>query len=91
MAVTYTRMGLLLWGSQAVGEPTPGQRDTSRAKRKVVKMLIVVVVMFGVCWLPYQLYFIISHFRLNNHVCWWLISAGQDALMALEQLSCGSH
>ncbi|XP_018028127.1 tachykinin-like peptides receptor 99D [Hyalella azteca] len=62
MAVTYTRMGLLLWGSQAVGEPTPGQRDTSRAKRKVVKMLIVVVVMFGVCWLPYQLYFIISHF-----------------------------
>ncbi|KAL7637708.1 UNVERIFIED_CONTAM: hypothetical protein RMT77_011317 [Armadillidium vulgare] len=59
MGFTYTRMGLMLWGSQNIGEPTPNHIDAMKSKRKVVKMMIAVVVMFGVCWLPYHLYFIL--------------------------------
>jgi tachykinin receptor 3 len=34
----------------AIGEVTTRQLDSIQSKRKVVKMLIVVVVIFGVCW-----------------------------------------
>lgn len=36
--------------SSAIGEVTKRQRDSIQSKRKVVKMLIAVVVIFGVCW-----------------------------------------
>ena len=35
MGVTYTRVGVLLWGSRGVGEQTPGQKESLKAKRKV--------------------------------------------------------
>ena len=31
-------------------------------KRKIVKMSLIVVVLFGVCWLPYHVYFIVVFF-----------------------------
>ncbi|XP_012230891.1 tachykinin-like peptides receptor 86C [Linepithema humile] len=64
MAVCYTCMGLKLWGSQSIGELTHYQRESMRSKRKVVKMFIVVVIIFAVCWLPYQGFFIfVYHYR----------------------------
>jgi hypothetical protein len=34
----------------AIGEVTKRQRDSIQSKRKVVKMLIAVVLIFGICW-----------------------------------------
>ncbi|XP_063218369.1 tachykinin-like peptides receptor 99D, partial [Bacillus rossius redtenbacheri] len=60
MTFTYARVGLELWGSQSIGECTQRQLENIKAKRRVVKMMIVVVVIFAVCWLPFHMYFIIT-------------------------------
>ncbi|XP_053975397.1 tachykinin-like peptides receptor 99D isoform X2 [Hylaeus volcanicus] len=62
MTFTYARIGLELWGSQSIGENTTGQLESIRSKRRVVKMMIVVVVIFAVCWLPFHVYFIITSY-----------------------------
>ncbi|XP_074640313.1 tachykinin-like peptides receptor 99D [Tubulanus polymorphus] len=60
IGVTYTRIGVELWGSKAIGENTYRQGESVRSKKKVVKMLIVVVFLFAICWLPQHLYFVIT-------------------------------
>ncbi|XP_043467178.1 tachykinin-like peptides receptor 99D [Leptopilina heterotoma] len=62
MTFTYARVGLELWGSQSIGEATQRQLDNIKSKRRVVKMMIVVVVIFAVCWLPFHMYFIITSY-----------------------------
>ncbi|PVD37387.1 hypothetical protein C0Q70_04386 [Pomacea canaliculata] len=59
LAVTYSRIAWKLWDSKAIGEALPMQVERIRSKRKVVKMMIALVVIFGLCWLPYHSYFII--------------------------------
>ncbi|RWS03528.1 tachykinin-like peptides receptor 99D, partial [Dinothrombium tinctorium] len=61
MAFTYTMMARVLWGSKCIGEQSQLQQDFIRSKQKVVKMLIVVVVIFAICWLPYHCYFLYSY------------------------------
>ena len=56
MTVTYALVGRELWGAQAIGDGK-GQEDAIEAKRKVVKMMILIVGAFFICWLPFQLYF----------------------------------
>ncbi|KAJ2951999.1 hypothetical protein O0L34_g4262 [Tuta absoluta] len=63
MTFFYSAMGRVLWGSRSIGELTQRQVDSIRSKRKVVKMFILVIVIFGICWLPYQSYFIYTHFN----------------------------
>ncbi|RWS09663.1 tachykinin-like peptides receptor 86C [Dinothrombium tinctorium] len=58
MTITYTVMARALWSNRMVGELNEGQREAVRSKQKVVLMLITVTVIFGVCWLPYHLYFL---------------------------------
>ncbi len=41
--------------------PSPLQERKLSSKRKVVKMFIVVVIIFAVCWLPYHVYFIYTY------------------------------
>ncbi|ALC47771.1 Takr99D [Drosophila busckii] len=60
MTVTYSRVGIELWGSKTIGEYTPRQVENVRSKRRVVKMMIVVVLIFGFCWLPFHAYFIVT-------------------------------
>ncbi|KAG5313887.1 TLR2 protein, partial [Acromyrmex insinuator] len=62
MTFTYARVGLELWGSQSIGEATARQLENIRSKRRVVKMMIVVVVIFAVCWLPFHMYFIVTSY-----------------------------
>ncbi|KAK6645153.1 Tachykinin-like peptides receptor 99D [Polyplax serrata] len=63
MTYTYTKIGMELWGSQSIGECTQRQLENIKSKRRVVKMMIVVVVIFMLCWLPFHIYFILtSHF-----------------------------
>ncbi|NP_001127748.1 tachykinin-like peptides receptor 86C [Bombyx mandarina] len=61
MSFFYTAMGRELWGSRTIGELTQRQLDSIKSKRKVVKMFILVIVIFGICWFPYHGYFIYTH------------------------------
>ncbi|OXA53231.1 Tachykinin-like peptide receptor 86C [Folsomia candida] len=60
MAICYGSMSWELWFTQ-VGEITQRQINSMIAKRKVVRMFILVVVTFAICWLPYHGYFIYMH------------------------------
>ncbi|XP_032805910.2 neuromedin-K receptor [Petromyzon marinus] len=60
MAVTYTIVGVTLWGGTIPGDSSEHFREQLRSKRKVVKMMIVVVVTFAVCWMPYHVYFLLG-------------------------------
>ncbi|KAL8588608.1 hypothetical protein ACOMHN_067461 [Nucella lapillus] len=59
LAATYARISWELWIGRTIGEAVPMQAERIRSKRKVVKMLVAVVVIFGLCWLPYHTYFIV--------------------------------
>nr|XP_028600623.1 neuromedin-K receptor [Podarcis muralis] len=58
MGITYTIVGITLWGGEIPGDTSDKYHEQLKAKRKVVKMMIVVVLTFAVCWLPYHIYFI---------------------------------
>ncbi|EHB06224.1 Neuromedin-K receptor [Heterocephalus glaber] len=60
MGVTYTIVGLTLWGGEIPGDTCNKYQEQLKAKRKVVKMMIIVVVTFAICWLPYHIYFILT-------------------------------
>ncbi|XP_066142581.1 tachykinin-like peptides receptor 86C isoform X1 [Euwallacea fornicatus] len=62
MSMCYAIMGKVLWGSKSIGELTQRQLDSIQSKRKVVKMFILVVLIFGLCWLPYHSYFIYIYY-----------------------------
>ncbi|XP_063616063.1 tachykinin-like peptides receptor 86C [Penaeus indicus] len=59
MIICYAIIGfkLFAWGSNQ-----PAHQDNNiRRKKKVVQMLALLVVIFGLCWLPYHTYFIVVH------------------------------
>lgn len=60
MGITYTIVGITLWGGEIPGDTSDKYHEQLRAKRKVVKMMIVVVVTFAICWLPYHIFFIVT-------------------------------
>ncbi|KAK1792745.1 hypothetical protein P4O66_012667 [Electrophorus voltai] len=60
MGITYTIVGMTLWGGEIPGDSSDNYQGQLQAKRKVVKMMIVVVVTFALCWLPYHMYFIVT-------------------------------
>uniref|UniRef100_A0A672ICU8 Tachykinin receptor 1b n=1 Tax=Salarias fasciatus TaxID=181472 RepID=A0A672ICU8_SALFA len=62
MGWAYTTVGVTLWASEIPGDSSEHYREQLMAKRKVVKMMIVVVCTFAVCWLPYHVYFLLHQF-----------------------------
>lgn len=62
MGCAYTTVGLTLWASEIPGDSSEHYKEQLFAKRKVVKMMIVVVCTFAVCWLPYHIYFLLHQF-----------------------------
>ncbi|XP_062864689.1 tachykinin receptor 3-like [Trichomycterus rosablanca] len=60
MGIAYTIVGVTLWGGEIPGDSSDNYHGQLRAKRKVVKMMIVVVLTFAICWLPYHVYFIVT-------------------------------
>ncbi|CAL1529744.1 unnamed protein product [Lymnaea stagnalis] len=64
---TYARIGWELWCSKAIGEAVPMQAERVKSKRKVVKMMMAVVIIFAVCWLPTHVYFILENIYQKVH------------------------
>ncbi|XP_076848352.1 LOW QUALITY PROTEIN: tachykinin receptor 1a [Brachyhypopomus gauderio] len=62
MGCAYLVVGLNLWAGEIPGDSSNRYHEQLAAKRKVVKMMIVVVCTFAVCWLPYHVYFLIHQF-----------------------------
>ncbi|CAG9839050.1 unnamed protein product [Diabrotica balteata] len=62
MIITYSQVAAELWWSKSIGEVTDRQMEIITNKRKVVKMMIVVVTIFAVCWSPYQIYFLLTFY-----------------------------
>uniref|UniRef100_A0A3Q1FT29 Tachykinin receptor 1 n=1 Tax=Acanthochromis polyacanthus TaxID=80966 RepID=A0A3Q1FT29_9TELE len=62
MGCAYLVVGLTLWASEIPGDSSDRYKEQLTAKRKVVKMMIVVVCTFAICWLPYHVYFLLYQF-----------------------------
>uniref|UniRef100_A0A3P8W3T2 Substance-P receptor n=1 Tax=Cynoglossus semilaevis TaxID=244447 RepID=A0A3P8W3T2_CYNSE len=62
MGCAYLVVGMTLWASEIPGDSSDRYREQLIAKRKVVKMMIVVVCTFAFCWLPYHVYFLLYEF-----------------------------
>ncbi|XP_034628352.1 neuromedin-K receptor [Trachemys scripta elegans] len=69
MGITYTIVGITLWGGEIPGDTSDKYHEQLKAKRKVVKMMIVVVLTFAICWLPYHIYFIVT--GIYQHLNRW--------------------
>ncbi|KAJ3604383.1 hypothetical protein NHX12_029124 [Muraenolepis orangiensis] len=62
MGCAYLVVGVTLWASEIPGDSSDRYKEQLIAKRKVVKMMIVVVCTFAVCWLPYHVFFLLHEF-----------------------------
>ncbi|XP_069686443.1 tachykinin-like peptides receptor 99D isoform X2 [Periplaneta americana] len=57
ISCVYVRMALTLWGAKTPGNAQSARDATlMRNKKKVIKMLVIVVALFALCWLPLQTY-----------------------------------
>ncbi|XP_074518928.1 galanin receptor 2a [Halichoeres trimaculatus] len=66
LSLTYARTIRYLWTSV---DPMKNVSESRRAKRKVTKMIIIVAVLFCLCWLPHHLVVLFmwfGHFPLNH-------------------------
>lgn len=69
MSSAYALILHALWRDQHPGEANANNALLhSRAKRKVVKLVCVVLLVFVLCWMPFQVIVLFSQFRDNgNH------------------------
>ena len=83
IAIAYGRIVRKLWIRPMIGQPNPSQHVTqSKVKHKTEKMLIIIIVIFSVCWMPLNLYHLLTDlhpdaelFRYNSTVyiiCHWI-------------------
>ncbi|XP_026718809.1 substance-P receptor [Athene cunicularia] len=82
----YTVVGITLWASEIPGDSSDRYHEQVSAKRKVVKMMIIVVCTFAVCWLPYHIYFTLQYFSPE----WYLQKFIQQVYLAIMWLAMSS-
>ncbi|XP_067388461.1 substance-P receptor [Emydura macquarii macquarii] len=82
----YTVVGITLWASEIPGDSSDRYHEQMSAKRKVVKMMIVVVCTFAGCWLPYHIYFLLRFFKS----AWYLEKFIQQVYLAIMWLAMSS-
>ncbi|XP_055586842.1 RYamide receptor-like [Uranotaenia lowii] len=58
---TYTRIAIVVWGKRPPGE-AENSRDQrmAKSKRKMIKMMVTVVIVFTICWLPFNFLMIVN-------------------------------
>ena len=83
IAVTYGRIVQKLWSREALGDITPEQQlKHCQIKLKTIKMLILVVILFALCWMPLNMYHVLTDFHPDRKtfrhdttvffVCHWI-------------------
>ncbi|XP_074930634.1 substance-P receptor isoform X1 [Phalacrocorax aristotelis] len=82
----YTVVGVTLWASEIPGDNSDRYHEQVSAKRKVVKMMIIVVCTFALCWLPYHIYFTLQYFNPE----WYLQKFIQQVYLAIMWLAMSS-
>ena len=69
IAGLYIPIGRRLWSREIPGESTAIQKRQNRsAKRKVLRMLIIVVVTFALCWLPSHVMHLMGYFFTDTYL-----------------------
>ena len=58
MLFCYSRMCFSLWHTPIIGNYSDALARAQKDKQKVVKMFVFIILLFGICWLPYNLYFL---------------------------------
>ncbi|XP_026117353.1 pyroglutamylated RFamide peptide receptor-like isoform X2 [Carassius auratus] len=73
MLLLYTRIGIELWIRKQVGDSsvlnTMNQREVckiSRKKRRAIKMMVTIVVLFTVCWAPFHTVHMLFEYNYLN-------------------------
>lgn len=75
IAVMYIAIGHRLWSREIPGVITARQkRQNELSKRKVLRMIIIVVVMFALCWLPTHIMHLMGYFFTDTYTA--LIAVG---------------
>uniref|UniRef100_A0A8C5IEF1 Substance-P receptor n=1 Tax=Junco hyemalis TaxID=40217 RepID=A0A8C5IEF1_JUNHY len=82
----YAAVGRTLWASAIPGDSSDRYHEQVSAKRKVVKMMIMVVCTFALCWLPYHVYFTLQYLRPE----WYVQSFIQQVYLAVMWLAMSS-
>ncbi|XP_033014995.1 substance-P receptor [Lacerta agilis] len=82
----YTMVGITLWASEIPGDTSDRYQEQVSAKRKVVKMMIIVVCTFAICWLPFHIYFLLQHFKAE----WYQQKYIQQVYLAILWLAMSS-
>ncbi|NXA98713.1 NK1R protein, partial [Melanocharis versteri] len=82
----YAAVGRTLWASAIPGDSSGRYHEQVSAKRKVVKMMIIVVCTFALCWLPYHVYFTLQYLRPE----WYLQRFIQQVYLAVMWLAMSS-
>lgn len=68
MAVLYSAIGLKLWRRQIPGNSTKESRKIMKnSKRQVVRLLVIIVGVFALCWLPMHVTHFIVAFEPSVH------------------------
>ncbi|XP_076372830.1 G-protein coupled receptor 83-like [Tachypleus tridentatus] len=63
----YGRIVVRIWRRETIGDVTEQQLTSQlQAKRRTIKMLILVGIVFALCWLPLNLYHLIIDFNLSS-------------------------
>ncbi|XP_064457153.1 RYamide receptor-like [Ornithodoros turicata] len=58
---TYTRIAIVVWGKETPGEAQDARDQRMAAsKRKMIKMMIACVAAFLLCWLPLNIFIVVS-------------------------------
>lgn len=69
MALLYLMIGFKLWNRKIPGNVLANvKRAADRAKKKVVKMLVIVVVVFAVLWLPAHITHMMVYFNFELYI-----------------------
>ena len=58
LSLSYVKMAIILWFKKTPGNPDiVRDKNLTIQRKKSVKMMIAVLVSFGLCWLPWHLFF----------------------------------